>query len=78
MIGKIKTYALAGLAILASIFYALFRSQQALRAKEKLKGQVQARKTEAKAADAMVEGLEKEREVKNAKVNTTKRDHFSK
>lgn len=76
MLSKIKSWAIAGLAILATVAYALFRTEQARRAKEKLKGVQQARETERKAGEALVDGLKKEQEVRNEEVDTNRRDHF--
>jgi len=77
MISTIKTWALAGLALAASIAYALFRTEQAKRAKERLEAVKQARETEKKATKAMIEGLGKEEAARHADIDTDNRTHFS-
>ena len=76
MLGKIKNGLIAVLSILATIAYALFRTEQAKRAKEKLAGEQAARKVEKKANLELVKGLEKEQEIRNEKVDTDRRNHF--
>jgi len=58
--GKFKTYGLIALSIVATVLFALFKSEQAGRAKEKLKGEIQARKTGEAANKAMIEGKNRE------------------
>ena len=79
MLGKLKTYGLAILGFLLAIVYALFRSEQAKRAKEKLERAQQARKIEQQATETMVDGLKREDEkVEETKRNARsgRRDHF--
>jgi len=77
IVSKLKTYALAILSVLAAVFFALFKGSQAARAKEKLDASENARETEQKATQALVDGLESEQEARNEDIDTSKRDHFS-
>jgi len=75
-----KIYAILGVigATILAIFVAFSKGAAAGRDKVRAKISGAALKQQSKATDAMVEGLTKEQEVKNEKVDTTKRDHFSK
>ena len=74
-----KIYAILGVigAAILAIFVAFQKGAAAGRDKVKAKFSKAAVKQQSKATDAMVEGLTKEQEVRNAKVDTTKRDHFT-
>ena len=74
--GKIKSYALIVVSGLLAVAYALFKSEQAARAREKLKASEAARETERKANQALNDGLQKEKEAKNAKVDVNSRTDF--
>ena len=66
-----------GAAILA-IFTAFQKGAAAGRDKVVAKVTAKSVKQQQKATKVMIDGLEKEAEVHNAKVDTTKRDHFTK
>lgn len=77
MIAKLKLYAIAALGFIAAVFSALFYREKAKRQEGLKEGSERARKTESKATDALVKGLENEQKaVKKAKSNT-KRTDFS-
>ena len=77
MIGKIKIWGLAILSFLVAVFYALFQRESALRAKEKLDGEIQARKTSDTTNKAMMDGLNNEQEaLHEASKPVIKRDGF--
>lgn len=78
MMGKIKLYGLIALSLLATIFFALFKSEQAGRAKDRLKGEIQARKTGQAANEAMMGGLNDEEAANNkaADPSNTSRNGF--
>lgn len=75
-----KVYAILGAigAAILAIFIAFSKGAAAGRDKVRAKISGKALKQQTKATGAMVDGLTKEQEVRNAKVDTTKRDHFSK
>lgn len=77
MLSKIKTYGLIGLGFVATILFALFKSEKAGRAKDKLDGIVTARKIEHEAATQLNEDLERERKENEKAANDIKRDDFS-
>jgi len=74
MFSTIKNYALAALAVLTGILAALWQYQKAKFKSAQLKGVEKAREVENKANDAMIDGLEKEDEIKNN--NTIDRSKF--
>jgi len=74
MFSKIKSYALAGLAVLVGVLAALWQFSVARHKSALLKGEKAARAVENKATDAMLNGLEAENEIKND--NITNRDKF--
>lgn len=55
MISTIKTYLLAGLAITASVFFAMFKASQAARYKEKAIGLIEQKKAQQRAQTALEE-----------------------
>ena len=57
------------LSIIATVLYALLKSEQAARAKEKLDGEIKARKVENNATAAMVGGLEGENKATGSTLN---------
>lgn len=65
MFDTIKNYALAALAVITGILAALWQHQKAKFKSAQLKGERQARKIERKATKAMIDGMEKENEIKN-------------
>lgn len=78
-LSQIKTWALAGLGILASVMSVLFFRKKAQHESAKRKGIEKARETERKAADAMVEGITREQEKTDEaidKVRSGDRTHF--
>jgi len=75
VISTIKTWLLGGLAVIASVLFALFRGEQAARAREKVKASEKARKTEQKASKALVDGLKKEGEA-HENIDTINRTDF--
>lgn len=77
MLSQIKVYLVAGLGILTAVFYALFQREKAKRADEhKEIAEHTAEKTKD-ATGAMVQGLNNEEKIKNAKRDSDKRDHFT-
>lgn len=73
MLTTIKNYLLAALAIAVGLLAAVASWYRASLKSAQLKGSEEARETEQKATDAMVEGLESE----NKPIDID-RDHFSK
>ena len=72
-LGTLKTYGLMALGILAAVLFALFKNESAGRAKDKLKGEVQARKTAQATNKAVMDGINDEHEeIANAKNPTGK------
>lgn len=74
-----KVYAILGAigAAILAIFVAFQKGATAGRDKVRAKISGVAMKQKDKATDALIKGLTKEQEVRNAKVDTTKRDHFT-
>ncbi len=66
-------WSLLALFALAAIFFGLWRASKASRERDRRKGVMKALKAKDKAVDAMVNGLEKEEEVRNEKVDTSDR-----
>ena len=74
-LSTLKTWGLIGLGFAATILFALFKSEKAGRAKDKLDGIVTARKIEHEAHDQLSKDLKREAaERENA--NHSKRDGF--
>lgn len=69
-----KAKLIAFLAFVSAVFAALFYRERANYKEAQLDGERRARKVENKATDAMINGLEKENEIKSD--NTTSRDKF--
>ena len=67
----------AASAIVVAIFVAFSKGAAAGRDKVRAKISGEAIKQKDKAHAAMIDGLTKEQEKKNEKIDTTKRDHFS-
>ena len=74
MLSKIKSYAVAGLAVLVGILAALWQFSVARHKSALLKGEKAARNTERKAVEIMIDGMEAENEIK--KDNSTNRGKF--
>jgi hypothetical protein len=74
MLSKLKTYAIAILGALAAFAGFMWQMTRAKHERALKRGIQDARKVENKATDAMIEGLEKEDEIKND--NSTDRDKF--
>lgn len=79
--GGLLTKILGGLAGVMAFVALIFKSK-ADRAEAKRQRQAAsiakaAQKTQQKAGESLVKGLEKEQEVRDEKVDTTRRDHFS-
>ncbi|GMR16182.1 MAG: hypothetical protein BMS9Abin31_0493 [Gammaproteobacteria bacterium] len=58
----IKTWAIAGMAVAIPVLFALWKMSQFGRIKDKIKGIKNARDTESRTADAIIEGLQYEKE----------------
>lgn len=79
MLNSLKTYVIAALGIVAAVFAALFYRSKAKYEGAMRKGVEQVRKTEQKATNAMVNGLNREKEArKNAKDSIRNRSYFGK
>ena len=76
MLTKIKAYAMAGLAVVATIFYSLWKRSESARAKDKLAAEKKAREVEQLGVEAAFKGYEKEQEIRREEIDTTRRDHF--
>lgn len=74
MLSKLKTYAIAILGALAALGMFMWQMMRAKHEKALKQGIQDAREVENKATDAMINGLEKENEIKND--NSTDRDNF--
>lgn len=75
-LSTIKTYLLAGLAVLSGVLAALWQYQRAAFKSAALKGVKKARKTERKAVENMVEGLKNEQKAESDAKNNTSRTDF--
>lgn len=73
---RIKDYLLAGLAVAVGLLSAVAMWYRGNLKSAQLKGSEKARKTEKKAVDAMIDGLEKEEKIKN-ETDKPYRDYFS-
>jgi hypothetical protein len=79
ILGKLKMYGMWVLGMLLAIVYALFRTEQAKRARESLERKKAALKITQQANKAMTDGLKREGEAeRNAKdkARTGDRSHF--
>lgn len=74
MFSAIKNYLLAGLAVAVGLLAAIASWYRASLKSAQLKGFEKARKTEEKAVDAMIDGIDKENEIKAD--NNTDRSKF--
>ena len=76
MLSKLKVYALAILGVIAAVFGFMWQLTRAKHEKALKNGVEQARKTEQKATNAMVEGLENEKQetIKASKPNPIRND----
>jgi len=72
-LSTLKTWGLAIASIAVAILYALFQHEKLARASDKLKIAKAAQKQQQKASEAMVKGLENEKQVENEKVDTKNR-----
>lgn len=79
MFTKIKVFFVAAAGIVMAILYGLLQKEKAERADEHEKIAEHSQKATKDATDALVNGLTKEQEAKNAKVDTdpANRTHFS-
>ena len=73
MFSTIKSYLLAGLAVISGVLAALWQYQRAKFKSAKLKGVEEAREVEQKDIKATIEGLENENKAVNSDI---KPDHF--
>ena len=74
MLSKLKTYALAILGVLAAFAGFMWQMTRASNLKAQVKREKAARTTEKKAVTEIIDGIEKENEIKND--NTTDRNSF--
>lgn len=74
MLSKLKTYSIAILGALAAFAGFMWQMTRAKHEKALKDGIEEARETEKKATEAMIEGVNKENEIKND--NTTDRTSF--
>ena len=73
-LGTLKTWGMIALGAALAIVAILFKSEQAARAREKLKGEVQARKTGQATNKAMMEGVNREQTELNKAHNSDRSD----
>ncbi len=78
MIVKWLASALAVCAVVASFFFGLWQQSKAARATDHAKAEKKKSEVQSKANQAMIDGLNEETEVRNEKVDTDNRDHFTK
>jgi hypothetical protein len=76
MILALKTYGLMALGILTAALGIFFAGRKAGGDSVKLKVTEKAREVEHKATKAIIEGQKREKEIRDAPVDATKRDHF--
>lgn len=76
IVEKLKVYGAAALAFLAAAAAAFGFYQKSQRDRDERRDIEAARDVERKAADAIVEGEKRINEATNAKIDTTRRDHF--
>ncbi len=75
--GKIYAAIAAAFGLIATIFVAYFKGGQAKKHEIKGKTEEAARKQQQASSNALVDGLEKEQEVRNEEVDAdSPRDHF--
>ena len=77
MLNKLWGYIAAAGALVAAIFIAYFKGSQAKANEIKAETEEAAREYQNAGSEALIGGLEDEQKVKNEKVDTDKRDHFS-
>ena len=63
---------------IATIFAAFYKGGQSAKNKIKAESEQAAREYERAGSEALIGGLKREQEAKTAKIDTDKRDHFSK
>ena len=76
-LGKLKTILLAIVSSISLVFLAIIKSNKAKEAEEKAKRAESSLKQKSEATDALVDGLQKEQEIRNEKVDTPNRNHFN-
>lgn len=76
MLNKIKLFLVAGLGIAAAIFYGMFQREKAGRLEDRAEAQEAKDEVEQLGVEAMVSGLEKQQEIRNEEIDTSRRDHF--
>ena len=76
--GKVYAFFAAIAATAIALFVAFQKGAAAGRDKVVAKVTAKSIKQQQKATAVMLDGLEKEQEVRNAEIDTDKRDHFSK
>jgi len=76
--GKVYAFFAAIAATAIALFVAFQKGTAAGRDKVVAKVTAKSIKQQQKATAVMLDGLEKEQEVRNAEIDTDKRDHFSK
>ena len=76
--GKVYAFFAAIAATAIALFVAFQKGAAAGRDKVVAKVTAKSIKQQQKATATMLDGLEKEQEVRNAEIDTDKRDHFSK
>ena len=74
-----KVYALLAAigGVLLAVLSAFKKGEKSGKAQVKAEAEEAARAYQEAGSEAMVTGLKAEQEIKNEKVNTTKRDHFN-
>lgn len=74
---KIWGYVMFAVILFGAVFKLIFMGKKFGMAEVTAKVNKKSIDQRQKATEAMIEGLEKEDEVRDAKVDTTKRDHFT-
>ena len=77
MLSQIKLYVMGGLAALATIFFALWKTTAAGRERDKLAAERKKRDIEKLGNEAAYIGLKRQQEIRDEDINTSTRDHFS-
>ena len=65
------------LAVISAVFWGLLQREKKEQAQGKVEREETAREYENAGSEALINGLEKEQQVNNETIDTSKRDHFN-
>lgn len=76
MLAKIKLYAMGFLALLATLFYGLWKHTAAAKVKQEERAKEKKREVEQLGNEAAYIGLKREQEIRSEDIDTDSRDYF--